>query len=46
MIVGYLDHESSGGITVRNLQKQILGRDEVRADLTKDFYGKTMWRRP
>ena len=46
MIASYLDHESSGGITARNFQKQILRRDEVRADLTKDFYGKIIWQRP
>ncbi len=44
MILGYLDHESNGDITVRNVYGKILGRYEKRYDVTKDFYGKILYR--
>lgn len=44
MIVGHLDHESNGDITVRNYAGQILGRYYARDNLTKDFYGKILYR--
>lgn len=44
MIVGYLDHESNGDITVRTFTGKILGRYERSSDTTKDFYGKILYR--
>lgn len=43
-IIGYLEHESNGDITVRNFTGQILGRYEKSSDTTKDFYGKILFR--
>lgn len=42
-IVGYLDHESNGDITVKNFSGTILGKYEARSDSTKDFYGKILY---
>ncbi len=42
MIVGYFDHESNSIITTKNFQKQILGRDEMRADLTRFIWQNNM----
>ena len=44
MIVGYLDHENNGDITVRKFNGQIVGRYYASEDLTKDFYGKILYR--
>lgn len=43
-IVGYLDYESNGDITVRSFSGKILGRYEARDDVTRDFYGKILYR--
>ena len=43
-VVGYLDHESNGDITVRNFYGKVLGRYERSSDTTKDFYGKVLFR--
>ena len=43
-IIGYLDHESNGDITVRNFSGVILGRYVAREDMTKDFYGRNLYR--
>ena len=44
VIIGYLDHESNGDITVRSFYGKILGRYERSSDVTKDFYGKILYR--
>ncbi len=43
-IVGHLEHESNGDITVKNFYGKILGRYEKSQDVTKDFYGKILYR--
>ena len=43
-IVGYLDHESGGDITVRAFSGRILGKYCAREDVTRDFYGKILYR--
>ena len=42
-VVGYLDHESNGDITVRNFYGKVLGRYERSSDTTKDFYGRILY---
>ena len=44
VIIGYLEHESNGDITVKNFYGKILGRYVAREDVTKDFYGKILYR--
>ena len=43
-IVGYLEHESNGNITAKSFTGKILGRYEKSQDVTKDFYGKILYR--
>ena len=43
-IIGYLDHESNGDITVRSYNGQMLGRYTARDDITRDYYGKILYR--
>ncbi len=43
-ILGYLDHEGNGDITVRDFYGKILGRYERSSDTTKDFYGRILYR--
>ena len=43
-IIGYLDHEDNGDITVRAFSGKMLGRYEKSGDVTKDFYGKILYR--
>ncbi len=43
-IIGFLEHESNGDITVKDFYGRILGRYESRNDVTKDFYGKILYR--
>ena len=43
-IIGYLDHESNGDITVRSFGGKILGYYRAREDMTRDFYGKILYR--
>jgi len=44
MIVGYLDYESNGDIVVRSYAGKILGRYEKSYNVTKDFYGRILYR--
>ena len=44
MIIGYLDHESNGDITVRGYNGMLLGRYEKSSDTTKDISGRILYR--
>ena len=44
VIIGYLDHESNGDITVKTFGGKILGRYRKSDDTTVDFYGKILYR--
>ena len=43
-VIGYLDHESNGDITVKEFSGRILGKYEASSDTTKDFYGRILYR--
>lgn len=43
-IIGYLDHEGNGDITVRDFYGKVLGRYERSGDVTRDFYGRILYR--
>ena len=43
-IIGYLDYESNGDITVRNFSNQILGYYWKRDDTTRDFSMRILYR--
>ena len=44
MIVGYLDHESNGDITVRGYNGLILGRYDKASDTTRSYSGRILYR--
>lgn len=44
MIVGYLDHESNGDITVRGYNEMILGRYDKASDTTRNYAGRILYR--
>ena len=44
LIIGYLDYESNGDVTARNLAGQKLGYYEAMSGTTKDFYGRILYR--
>lgn len=43
-IIGFLDYESNGDIIARDLSYRILGRYDAAMDVTKDFYGKILYK--
>ena len=43
-IIGYLEHENNGDITVREFGGRILGRYEASSDTTRDFGGRILYR--
>ena len=39
-IIGYLEYESNGDITVRDFYRVIKGKYDAKQDVTRDFYGR------
>lgn len=43
-IVGFLDYESNGDIIAKDISYRILGRYDRAQNVTKDFYGKILYK--
>ncbi len=43
-IIGYLDHQSNGDIIAKDSSFRILGRYDKAMDVTKDFYGRILYK--
>lgn len=39
-IIGYIETDAQGNKTVRNFYRQIVGRYDANAKVTRDFYGR------
>ena len=43
-IIGYLEYDSDGNITVRDFYRVIKGKSDAKQGVTRDFYGRIIAR--